>query len=488
MTMNHPAGLSNFGDMPADEFRKTGHKLIDWIAEYLRSIEDYPVLSDAKPGSILSRLPDNPPEAGESFDRILEDFEQIIVPGITHWNHPKFFGYFSITGSGPGILGELLASALNVNAMLWKMSPSATELERKTLDWLRQMVGLPDAFWGILYDTASVSTLHAMAAARETTDSGRIRDAGMAGRTDLPMLRMYTSENAHSSVDKAAITLGIGLENVRKIRTDELGRMDVSDLQSKIAEDRSARRLPFCIVATIGTTSTTAVDPIREISSLCKKEDLWLHVDAAYAGPAAVLPEMRSFFNGWEEADSIVLNPHKWLFTPIDCSVLYTLKPDVLRRAFALIPEYLRTADKAENLMDYGIQLGRRFRALKLWFVLRYFGQLGIQSRLREHIRLARHFAGWIDEHPDFERMAPVPFSTVCFRAVPDGVEEENVNGLNEKLLESVNATGECFLSHTKINGRFCLRMAIGNIRTEERHVEDTWILLQHRLKKLLGK
>jgi aromatic-L-amino-acid decarboxylase len=472
--------------MPADEFRKAGHRLIDRIAEYIESIEDYPVLSEAKPGSILSLLPDDPPEEGESFDIILDDFERIVLPGITHWNHPKFFAYFSSTGSGPGILGELLASALNVNAMLWKTSPSATELERKTLDWLRKMVGLPEAYWGILYDTASVSTLHAVAAAREALENGRIRDKGMAGRADLPTLRMYASENAHSSVYKAAATLGVGLENAVKIRTDDLGRMDVSDLQTKIDEDRSAGRQPFCVTATIGTTSTTAVDPVREISSVCKKEDLWLHVDAAYAGPAAVLPEMRSFFDGWDEADSIVLNPHKWLFTPLDCSAFYTRRPDVLLRAFALIPDYLRTTDETENLMDYGVQLGRRFRALKLWFVLRYFGLTGVQSRLREHIRIARRFAGWIDEHPDFERMAPVPFSTVCFRANPGGAEPGDLNGLNERLLESVNATGECFLSHTTIKGQFCLRMAIGNIRTEERHAEDAWVLLQHRLKKMM--
>jgi aromatic-L-amino-acid decarboxylase len=309
----------------------------------------------------------------------------------------------------------------------------------------------------------------------------------MAGRSDLPILRMYASENAHSSVEKAAIALGIGLENVRKIRADELGRMDAADLRAHVDADHESGFHPFCAVATIGTTSSTAVDPVREIASVCKNQDLWLHVDAAYAGPAAALPEMRTLFDGWEEADSIVINPHKWLFTPIDCSAFYTRRPDVLRRAFTLVPEYLKTAETdAENLMDYGVQLGRRFRALKLWFVLRTFGVQGIRSRLREHVRLARHFAGWVDEHPDFERMAPTPFSTVCFRAHPEGIQDVELNDFNSRLLASVNRTGECFLSHTKINGQFCLRMAIGNIRTEERHVHDTWVLLQHELKKAL--
>lgn len=483
--------VKGFGDMPKESFQEAGHRLIDWISEYLESIEDYSVLSEVKPGDIRNSLPGQPPAEGESFGRILDDFENFVLPGITHWNHPKFFGYFAITGSGPGILGELLASALNVNGMLWRTSPSATELEKKVLDWFRGMVGLPESFWGILYDTASMSTLHGVAAAREAVPDLMIREKGMAGRPDLPTLTLYASENAHSSVEKAAIALGIGLENVRKIPADELGRMDLSDLRSRIAADRESGCRPFCAVATIGTTSTTAVDPIRGIASLCAEQEMWLHVDAAYAGPAAMLPEMLPLFEGWDLADSIVINPHKWLFTPIDCSAFYTRRPEVLRRAFTLVPEYLRTAETeadATNLMDYGVQLGRRFRALKLWFVLRYFGLEGIRSRLREHIRLARHFAGWVDDHPDFERMAPTPFSMICFRAHPEETEDSNLNDLNERLLNSVNGTGECFLSHTKINGQFCLRMAIGNLRTEERHVHDTWVILQHELKKMLHR
>jgi len=483
--------VTDIGDMPAESFREAGHRLIDWIAEYLESIEDYSVLSEVKPGDIRNALPEGPPGEGEPFEKIMEDFEAVILPGISHWNHPKFFGYFSITGSGPGILGELLASALNVNGMLWRTSPSATELEGKVLEWFRGMVGLPESFWGILYDTASVSTLHAVAAAREALPELMIREKGMAGRQDLRPLTMYASENAHSSVDKAAIALGIGLENVRKIRLDELGRMDASDLRSRVKADQESGLRPFCTVATIGTTSTTAVDPVRGIACLCSELGMWLHVDAAYAGPAAVLPELRPMFDGWELADSIVINPHKWLFTPIDCSAFYTRRPEVLRRAFTLVPEYLRTLEtgpEATNLMDYGIQLGRRFRALKLWFVLRYFGLEGIRSRLRDAIRLARHFAGWVDEHPDFERMAPTPFSTVCFRAHPEETADQDLNDLNERLLGSVNGTGECFLSHTKISGQFCLRMAIGNVRTEERHVHDAWVILQHELKKLLNR
>jgi aromatic-L-amino-acid decarboxylase len=379
----------------------------------------------------------------------------------------------------------MLCAALNVNSMLWKTSPAATELEHRTLDWLRRMVGLPPAFWGILYDTASISTLHGIAAARERVERGDIRKRGMAGRIDLPVLRLYASENAHSSVDKAAITLGIGLDNLCKVRVDASQRMDVEDLRLQMAEDRAAGRMPFCVVATIGTTSTTAVDPVRSIASLCRAEACWLHVDAAYAGPAAALPEMRPHFDGWEEADSIVLNPHKWLFTPIDCSAFYTRHPDVLKQAFSLVPEYLKTSDSAENLMDFGIQLGRRFRALKLWFVLRTFGQQGIRDRLREHVRLARRFAEWVDKHPDFERLAEAPYSVVCFRARPAWAADEELDGLNARLLDAVNATGECFLSHTRVNGRFSLRLAVGNLRTEERHVRRAWEILEEKIRSM---
>lgn len=471
------------GDMPVPEFRENGSAVLEWIASYLDTVGERPVLPPVRPGDILNRLPAAMPEKPEPFDAILGDFDGLIAPDVTHWNHPGFFAYFPSCASGPGILGEFLAAALGVNAMLWRTSPAATELERRVLDWLAGLAGLPETFRGILYDTASVSTLHAIAAAREACGLP-VRTEGLAGSRPL---NLYASELAHSSVEKAAICLGIGSSNLRKIPADDLGRMDAGALAAEIRRDRSEGRVPFCVVATIGTTSVTSVDPVKEIAGMCRSENLWLHVDAAYAGAAAALPEMRDRFDGWEQADSIVLNPHKWLFTPMDCSAFFTRRPEVLRAAFSLVPEYLKSGEGEDNLMDYGIQLGRRFRALKLWFVLRYFGREGIQSRLREHIRVARHFAGWVDEHPDFERTAPAPFSTVCFRAAPEGVPEESLDELNRRLLESVNGTGEILLSHTRYRGQFCLRLSVGNIRTEERHVHDAWALIQHSLTKLKG-
>lgn len=418
------------------------------------------------------------------MDRILADVDRIVMPGMTHWNHPSFFAYFSITGSGPGIMGELLSAALNINAMLWKTCPSATELEQTTLDWLRQMVGLPKTFWGIVYDTASVSTMHAIAAAREELTDFNIREKGLAGRQDMPRLRMYASEQAHSSIDKAAITLGIGLKGVRKIGVDESYRMEPGALDQAITEDRKNGWYPFCVVATVGTTSTTSIDPVPEIADICQREGLWLHVDAAYGGSAAVVPEMRSVLDGCDRADSIVINPHKWLFVPIDFSAFYTRKPEVLRRTFSHIPEYLRTSEDQNlvNLMDYGIQLGRRFRALKLWFVLRYFGWKGIAARIQKHIQLAQKFGSWVDAHPEFECMAPVPFGTVCFRSHPRDLHDEAVlNRLNESLLLLVNETREVFLSHTKLHDQFVLRLSIGNLRTQEHHVRRAWEIVQEK-------
>jgi aromatic-L-amino-acid decarboxylase len=479
---------SNFGDMPTAEFRRFAHQLADWVADYLEQIERHSVLPKIAPGEIRAQLPASPPRTGESMENILADVDRIIMPGMTHWNHPDFFAYFAITGSGPGILAELLSAAFNINGMLWKTGPAATELERVTLDWLRQMLGLPENFWGIIYDTASISSMHAIAAAREQLADLRIREEGLSGRADVPRLRLYTSEQAHSSIEKAAITLGLGIKGVRKIAVDESFRMKPEALTQAIAEDRQKGWRPFCVVATIGTTSTTSIDPVPEIADICEQENLWLHVDAAYGGTAAVVPEMRQVLNGCERADSMVVNPHKWMFVPVDLSAFYTRKPEILRSAFSLVPEYLRTGHDAqvENLMDYGLQLGRRFRALKLWFVLRYFGWEGIANRIREHVRLAQQFAGWIDAHPDFERMAPVPFSTVCFCAHPPNIQDENaLNRLNESLLEAINQTTEVFLSHTKLRHRYVLRLAIGNLRTEARHIRRVWALLQHKLAGL---
>jgi aromatic-L-amino-acid decarboxylase len=365
--------------------------------------------------------------------------------------------------------------------MIWRTGPAATELEEVTLAWLRQMLGLPAEFDGHINDTASTSTLYALAAAREMAGDLRIRQDGMAGRTDVPRLRVYCSEEAHSSVHKAAITLGLGLAAVRNIPTDERYQLDADALDAAIAEDRAAGWRPLAVTATVGTTSTAAIDPVARIADICAREGMWLHVDASYAGPAAILPELRWIMAGCERAHSFVVNPHKWLLVPMDCSVLYTRRPDLLKMAFALTPEFLTTTVEGDvrNLMDYGVALGRRFRALKLWFVMRYFGVAGIQQILREHIRIARLFATWIDESPDFERVAPVRFSLVVFRARPDGLSETELDAHNARLLERLNATGEVYLSHTRAKGRYALRLAIGNIRTEERHVRRAWELIR---------
>jgi aromatic-L-amino-acid decarboxylase len=477
--------------MDIESFRRDGHRLIDWIAEYLAHPERYPVLAQVEPGRVKGTLPEEPPEKPEPLEAILQDVEKIIVPGLTHWNHPGFFAYFAITGSGPGILGELLSAAFNVNAMLWRTAPAATELEELVLNWLRQLLGLPPEFMGLINDTASVSSLCAIAAARETLGL-RIREEGLAGRPDLPQLCLYTSEQAHSSIEKAAIVLGLGQAGVRKIAVDEEFRLRSQDLEATIKEDLKAGWKPFCVVATVGTTSTTSVDPVPEIADICERYKLWLHVDAAYAGAAAILPEKRWALASCERADSIVVNPHKWLFVPIDCSAFYCRHPSILRQAFSLVPEYLRTSeeDRVRNLMDYGIQLGRRFRALKLWMVLRAFGSEGLRQRLRAHIALAERFQGWIKASPNFELLAPVPFSVVCFRSHPQSLRtspetEAYLNRLNETIVEAVNGTGEVFLSHTKLNGRFTLRLAIGHLSTAEAHVRRAWELLQEHAQLL---
>lgn len=468
-------------DMSPDEFREQGRAVIDRIADYLAHPANLAVLPDVGPGDIARALPDAPPEEPEPFDRILADYDRLIVPGTTHWNHPGFFGYFAITGSGPGILGEALAAALNVNAMLWRTGPAQTELEEVSMGWLRTLLGLPELFHGVINDTASSSTLYALAAAREAAGLG-VRQHGLAGRADLPRLRVYCSEDAHSSVDKAVITLGLGAENVVKIPTDDAFRMQPEALRTAVRKDRQRGDRPLAVVATVGTTGVTAIDPVPAIADICAGEDLWLHVDAAYGGSAAALPEMRHVLDGCDRADSLVVNPHKWLFVPIDCSAAFTRHPATMRQAFSLTPEYLKTPEAdVTNLMDYGVALGRRFRALKLWFVLRYFGRAGITAALREHIRLARLFAGRVDGHEAFERLAPTPFSVVTFRwrARRGGGAPEELDALNERILERVNASGEVFLSHTRVRGRFALRLAVGNLRTTEAHVERAWSLLR---------
>ena len=460
--------------MPADEFRRYGHAIVDRLAQYLEEVERHPVLSRVKPGDVRSSLPAEAPLAGEDMATILADFENKILPGITHWNHPGFMAYFAITGSGPGVLGEMLAAGLNVNGMLWRGSPAATELEEVTLDWLRQLMGLPERLFGEITDTASSSTLYALAAAREhARSSARVHASD--GR-----LRAYCSTEAHSSVDKTIVTLGLGPDGLRRIPTDDRFRLRPDLLAAAIAEDRAAGLIPFAVVATVGTTTTTAIDPVPEIADICAREMIWLHVDAAYAGIAAIVPEKRYALAGAERAHSLVVNPHKWLFVPIDCSVLYTREPAALKAAFTLPLEMLYTPEKdVTNLMDYGLSLGRRFRSLKLWFVLRYFGAEGIAARLREHMRLAQVAAAWVERSDDFELLAPVEFSTVVFRYAPPGLTPAQRDEANARIVEVVNAGGEIFLSGPKVRGAPALRLAIGNLRTTERHVLRALELIQ---------
>ncbi len=486
-------GQLGTGDMDPDAFRRHGHRVVDWIADYLDGVGDLPVLAQVSPGNVASRLPAAPPDDPEPMDAILDDIDDVVLPGITHWNHPAFFAYFSITGSGPGILGEALAAAFNVNGMLWRTSPAATEVEEVTLDWLRQLLGLDDGLHGIIMDTASMATMVALAAARERAGFD-IRRRGMSGRDDLPLLRVYTSDQAHSSVEKGAIAIGLGQQGVRTIPSDAQFRMRPDALRTAIEQDIAAGIHPLAVVATVGTTSTTSIDPVPAIANVIADlaptvgpGGIWLHVDGAYGGMTAILDEMRPVVAGVDRADSFVTNPHKWLFTPIDCSAFYVRDPDVLRRAFSLVPEYLTTSDAATvtNYMDWGVQLGRRFRALKLWMVIRYFGRAGLAARIREHLELARHVADWVDDHPDFERTAPAPMSTVCFRARPGWLPdagEDDLRALNASLMDNVNATGRAYLSHTDLAGVYTLRLAVGNLRTTRERLDETLQLLADRL------
>jgi len=480
--------MRDSGHWDADLFRREGHRMIEWIADYLDGgSRELPVLAQVKPGEIADRLPDAMPELPEDPEAVWQDFLDIILPGVTHWNHPGFMAYFGITGSGPGILGDLMSTALNVNGMLWRTCPSATELELKVLDWLRDGIGLPEVFFGFLCDTASISSLLGLAAAREAADPD-IRHGGMNGRKDARPFRVYASDQAHSSIAKACLTLGFGLDGFRAIPHDADYRMDVTALETAIAEDRAAGFRPLAVAATVGTTSTTSVDPVAAIASLCRREDLWLHVDAAYGGSAAFCPEHQAILTGAEAADSLVFNPHKWLFTPIDASALYTRHPDVFRRAFSLVPEYLTTpvSGQVVDLMDYGVQLGRRFRALKLWWVVRCFGAEGIRQRLRRHIAMAQNFADWIDDHPRFERLAPVPFSVVCFRAIGGGDDAPTtIDELNMELMERVNASGEIYFSHTRLDSGIALRIAVGNLGTTEDDLRRCRELLDKELECL---
>ena len=466
------------GDLESEEFRRAGHAVIDWIADYIAHPERLRVQPDAEPGALLDKLPEEAPAHPSPQGDILADFERTIVPHVMHWNHPGFMGYFSAGGSSPGVLAETLIAALNNIGLMWSSSPALTELEERTLQWLGKLLGLPLSWFGMIHGTASTASLHAMIAAREFAASAA-RKAGSA--LDLNRLVIYTSEHAHSSVEKTTAALGLGWEACRKIKVDERYAMKPDALREAIASDLRNGFAPIAVVATIGTTGCTAVDPVSAIADIAAEHALWLHIDAAYAGASAMLPEMRHHFAGCERADSFVVNPHKWMFVPMDLTAFYTARPEYLRDAFSLVPEYLRSREYSGtvNYMEYAIPLGRRFRALKLWYVLRSLGAERIADTLREHIRLARLLAGWVDASPGFERMAPTDFSLVCLRFRPAGASDEEADAANERLLHAINETGEFFLSHTKLRGRYAIRVAIGNLRTTEEHVRRFWELLQ---------
>ncbi len=484
-----PEQLDGLLDMDPEAFRSAGHEVVDLMADYLRDIETYAVFPAIEPGTLAPRFPAEPPEAPEPLADVLADVRSLVAPNATQWQHPGFMAYFATTASGPGILGEMLTAALGQNPMLWRTSPIGTELEIVVVGWLRQALDLPASFDGFITDTASTSSLIALAAAREAAGLA-VAAEGLPGRADVPALRVYASTEAHSSIEKAAMTLGLGRDAVVRVPVDDEYRLRVDLLDESIARDRAAGRLPIAVVATLGTTSSTSVDPVDAIADVAAREDLWLHVDAAYAGVLAMLPEEAASFRGWERAHSIVVNPHKWLFTPLDASLLLTRRMPDLRAAFSLVPEYLRTLDReapVRDINEYTPQLGRRFRALKLWVQLRWFGLEGIRRRLRHHLELSRLFTAWVDADPDWELLAPAPFSTTCFRWRPAawaGREDEpgieaRLDAANATILDAVNRTGEVFLSHTRLADRFTIRVSIGNLRTEERHVARCWELLR---------
>lgn len=460
--------------MNIKEFKENAHKMIDWIADYYENIEQYPVLSQAEPGSIFNKLPDNAPDNPEDFQEIFKDFQEIIMPGITHWQSPNYYAYFTSNTSFPSILGELLSSAIGLQCMNWLSSPAAAELEEKVMNWLRDIMGLPKDFTGVIQDTASTSTLCAILTAREVYSNYKINNAGF----NNIKYRIYCSTQTHSSLDKAVKIAGIGKENLRKIPVDNEYKMKIDILEKEILNDINNGFTPLALVATIGTTSSTAVDPISDIAKICQKYKIWLHIDAAFAGSAMVLPEKRHFLYGVEFANSYVFNPHKWLFTNFDCSAYFVKDKEQLIKTFEILPEYLKTNvdNYVNNYRDWGIQLGRRFRSLKLWFVLRSYGVSGLKKTIGEHIRLANLIEQRINSHSDFELLAPVNFSLICFRFKPSNINDNNkLNKINEELMSRINKAGKIFLSHTKLDDVFTLRMVIGQTNVEERHVLDAW-------------
>jgi aromatic-L-amino-acid decarboxylase len=487
--------LSGMGDMEPEAFRKAAHEAVDIMADYLAGVGERDVMPAVEPGQLRVLFPAEPPEKPESIETILDDYRRLIEPNVTHWQHPRFLAYFSSAASGPGIIGEMLTATLNANVMLWRTSPAGTELEQVIVEWFRQALGLPADFDGLLTDTASTSSLLSLAAARQAAGIDAVAK-GLPGRPDVPKLRVYASAEAHSSIEKACMTLGLGRAGLTKIPTDDRFELRLDALADAIAADHKLGIRPIALVGTIGTTSTTSIDPIEGMADIAAREGLWLHVDAAHSGAVALIPERRHQFAGWERADSVVTNPHKWFFAPVDASVLLVRKMAVLRDAFSLVPEYLRTLDREGPIRDYNEYtptLGRRFRALKLWMLLRYFGLEGLRRRILHHLELGQAFAKWVDESPDFERLAPVPFSTVCFRYIPARLRgrqneppvAEELDRMNVALMDAVNRSGQTFLSHTRLEGRFAIRMAMANLRATDRDIAQVWEIVQREAAAL---
>jgi aromatic-L-amino-acid decarboxylase len=470
------------GDIWWEEFGAQMRQVADWISNYRQKIDERPIWLNLEPGDVLAQLDREPPETGTSFEKLFAEIDRVIVPGVVHWDHPQFMSYFGCTTTNPGILAEMITGALNVNTMTWRTAPAGVELETLVLDWLRQWLTLTDEFTGVVYDTASISTMHALTTAREQI-APDTRKLGLSGR-DLPRFRIYTSDQAHSSIEKGAIAIGIGEENVQRVPTGENFRMDVAALREAIAQDRQRGFQPMAVVATVGTTSTASVDPVPEIAKICREQKLWLHIDGAYGAGLALLPECKWITAGWNEADSIVVNPHKMLFVPFDFSALYMRDVARLRRLFTLVPEYLHLRDPigAEiNYMDYGVQLGRRFRALKAWVVWRAFGREGIAARIREHLRLAKLFAEWVEGDKRFELAAPVMMGVVCFRLVEDQASRRSKAnaGVNTTMVERINASGRGYITQTKLRGQTVMRIGLGNVLTTEQHLLNVWELIQ---------
>jgi aromatic-L-amino-acid decarboxylase len=469
--------------MDKETFRKFGHEFVDWVVDYLDSVEEYPVRAQVKPGWVLGRLPDSAPLDGEPMEQIFKDFREIILPGMTHWQHPSWFAYFPANNSPPSVLAELLTAGMGAQCMIWETSPAAAELEERVMEWLRQMLGLPEGMKGVIQDTASTTTLVALITAREIATHFRSNQEGVREK-----LLVYVSEEAHSSVEKGAKIAGYGIDNIRRIPSDRNFAMIPDQLEAAVVADKKKGLRPACVVATVGTTSSSGIDPLRAIGEICRPHGLYLHVDAAYAGTAAILPEKQWMLDGVEYADSFNFNPHKWMLTNFDCSAHFVRDSGSLVRTFEIHPEYLKTGVDAlvNNYRDWGIQLGRRFRALKLWFVIRSYGAEGLRSIVREHIRLAELFKEWVEDNELFEIMAPVDLSLICFR-LNNGGSEEDLDSLNKELIERINESGKALLTHTTLKGKYVLRMAIGARTTEERHVRQAWNLIVGAAKDMLG-